>query len=145
MRVSGECDSCRETRGRDKGKAAKQVYASAGDHMAPSAAIGIVWPPLAAPGVNVCQRSLNRTSACPDQSRVVDNRMKASTYREGARRTCTVGTWLMIGAISSGEGRRRFVCDDVPIAVSASCTCANWTTPQPFDRVPSYRISASST
>ena len=31
------------------------------------------------------------------------------------------------------------------MAVSASCTCANWTTPQPFDRVPSYKISASST
>lgn len=31
------------------------------------------------------------------------------------------------------------------MAVSASPTCANWTTPHPLERVPSKRISASST
>ena len=34
---------------------------------------------------------------------------------------------------------------DVPMAVSASGTCANCTTPAPLERVPSNKISASST
>ena len=40
----------------------RQESAAEGIYITASACIGMVWPPFAAPGENVCQRSLNRTS-----------------------------------------------------------------------------------
>lgn len=42
---------------------AKAGTKSKNSYMATSAGRGIAWPPFAALGENVCQRSLNRTSA----------------------------------------------------------------------------------
>ena len=71
---------------------AEQLY------IAPSACIGMVWPPFAAPGENVCHRSLNRTSEEGHQNAYLMHICKYA-YREVGRHTCIAGTSLHNGGI----------------------------------------------